>query len=253
MGDDKVMFKMIVDQKYWNNSYEKYKLQRLPRSDPTLKLIKKYIPTVKNDAQAFEIGCYPGRFLVEIGQKGYTLNGCDLAPQISTRLSKWLLNNNCKVNKLYNKSYIHFVGEKYDLVASFGFIEHFENYEEVFLQQCGMVRNGGILLIQFPNFRGLIQWVLHRCFDKDNLFNHVIQAMDLKRYKKILPSTFKLIYCSYYGNFDFWIDDYMQRNGKIKKRLIKLFQKTSKLWKILPDSSLYSPYGMLIARKKKKW
>lgn len=246
------MSNMIVNQEYWNSSYETYKFQRLPKSDPTLRLIEKYIPDVNNNEQAFELGCFPGRFLVEIGQKGYVLNGCDLAPQISTTLENWCLKNNCKVKHLYKASYLDFINRKYDLVASFGFIEHFDNYEEVFLQQCNMVNDHGILLVQFPNFRGLIQNYLHKLFDRDNLNNHVLPSMNLKRYRELLPSDFEIIYCAYYGNFDFWIDDYMKKNGRIKTKLLNLFRKTSRCWEIAPNSPFYSPYAALIAQKKIK-
>ena len=243
---------MIVNQEYWNSSYETHKFQRLPKSDPTLKLIEKFIPEANNNEQAFELGCFPGRFLVEIGQKGYILNGCDLAPQILSTLENWCLKNNCQVNHFCNAPYLDFVNNKYDLVASFGFIEHFDNYEEVFLQQCNMVKDEGILLVQFPNFRGFVQKFLHKWFDRDNLNNHVIFSMNLKRYRDILPPDFEIIYCAYYGNFDFWIDDYRQKNGRFKTKLLSLFRKTSRFWKFAPNSSSYSPYAALIAKKKTK-
>ncbi|RRS32179.1 MAG: hypothetical protein P794_02035 [Epsilonproteobacteria bacterium (ex Lamellibrachia satsuma)] len=243
---------MIVEQEYWNNSYEIYKFARLSDIDPTKQLIERYIPFTKNNEQAFELGCFPGRFLVEIGQKGYILNGCDLAPQIRKELKGWCLKNNCRVNQFYNEPYLKFKNEQYDLVASFGFIEHFKNYEEVFIQQCGMIKENGILLVQFPNFRGAIQHRLHKIFDAYNLSNHVIGSMNLEQYRKLLPNNFEILFCSYYGNFDFWIDDFKKRNGKVKKKLLKLLFKTSKFWEYTPNSSIYSPYAALIAGKKSK-
>ncbi len=241
---------MIVEQDYWNNSYSSYKFNRLSKDDPTRQLIEQWVPIAQETQEVFELGCFPGRFLIELGQKGYILNGCDLAPQIIPNLEKWSLKNNCVVNEFYNTTYLDFIENKYDLVASFGFIEHFNNYEEVFLQQCEMVKEGGVLLVQFPNFRGFVQLFLHSFFDKDNLNNHVIESMDLSKYKKILPDNFEIVYYGYYGNFDFWIDDYNKRNGKIKNKLLSLLMKTSGVWKMLPDVSLYSPYGAIIAQKK---
>jgi len=244
------MNQMVVEQKYWNNSYSTYKFARLPANDPTRRLIEDYLPKANKDNVAFELGCFPGRFLIEVGQKGYILNGCDLAPQINISLKDWCVQNGCKVGEFYNDSYTKFLDKQYDLVASFGFIEHFENYEEVFLQQERMVKEGGILLVQFPNFRGKIQLWLHRFFDIDNLNNHVIPSMNLKRYKELLPGNYEILYCSYYGNFDFWIDDYQKRNGTLKRKLLSLFYKTFRFWKIFPNSSMYSPYAAIIARKR---
>jgi SAM-dependent methyltransferase len=151
---------MIVRQSYWDNSYLTYRFQRLQPNDPTRMLIEKYIPYSQKNEEAFEIGCFPGRFLIEIGQKGYTINGCDITPRIEKDLPDWCIRNSCKVGKFENKNYLAFIDKKYDLVASFGFIEHFKNYEEIFLQHCNMVKSRGILIVQYPNFRGLIQKIL---------------------------------------------------------------------------------------------
>ena len=52
--------------------------------------------------------------------------------------------------------------EKYDLVSSFGFIEHFDNTEEVFAKHCDLVNDNGYLVIGLPNLRGI---------------NHIIQLL----------------------------------------------------------------------------
>lgn len=241
---------MIVDQEYWNKSYENYVFQRLPIDDPTKIIIERYIPTISEEKNAFELGCFPGRYLVEIGQKGYTLNGCDQTNRVKTDLPIWLQKNQCKVGVFEKSDYKEFYAMQYDLVASFGFIEHFNDYENVFNQQCHMVKSGGILIIQYPNFRGLVQRILHGIFDIDNLNNHVVISMDLNFYSKHLSQDFKIIYCSYYGNFDFWIDDFKNKNGLIKRKFLKYFHKTKRIWSQFPDSRHWSPYAIIIAEKK---
>lgn len=242
--------RMIVDQSYWDNSYAKLKFFRLAKGDPTSELIRQYIPRAKDGAQAFEIGCFPGRFIAEIGELGYTLNGCDLTPRVSSDLEPWLREQGFKVGEISQASYESFADRKYDLVASFGFIEHFENHEEIFRLHCNMVADGGFLIVQFPNFRGSVQEKLHSFFDRDNLGNHVLSAMDVVKYEKVLPREFEVLYCGYYGNFDFWIDDFKKRNGMVKRRILKTIFKTRKLWNKLPNDERWSPHGMIIARRK---
>jgi len=38
---------MIVNQDYWDDGYSKYQYRRLPKNDPTRKIIEKYTPIAK--------------------------------------------------------------------------------------------------------------------------------------------------------------------------------------------------------------
>ncbi|MBN7805992.1 methyltransferase domain-containing protein [Agrobacterium rosae] len=241
---------MIVDQSYWDKSYSKLKFFRLQQGDQTTALLNKYLPRAKADKSAFEIGCFPGRFIAEIGELGYVLHGCDTTPRVATDLGPWLESQGYAVGEIIQAPYQDFIDNRYDLVASFGFIEHFDDYENVFLEHCKMVNAGGYLVVQFPNFRGLVQHKLHQYFDLDNLNNHVIAAMELEFYRKILPADFDTLYCRYYGGFDFWTDDFKKRNSYLKRKFLKLFMKTKSLWKLLGDDPRWSPHGMIIAKRK---
>ncbi len=95
-------------------------------------------------------------------------------------------------------------GKKYDLVCSFGFIEHFENYTDIFAKQLQLVKDNGLALIQFPNFYGIVQRFLHYHLDRNNFYNHITQAMNINNYLKIISPDFTIIFTGYYGNFEFW-------------------------------------------------
>lgn len=243
---------MIVDQTYWDNSYKSYSFKPLPQGDPTRSLIDKYIPHADHFQNAFEPGCYPGRFLLEIGRKGFILNGCDVTPRVELDLRDWLVKvGNCKVEKIVQENFDNLNDNKqYDLVCSFGFVEHFENYENIFIKQINMAKNGGIVLIQFPNFYGLVQRLLHYCLDRDNLSNHIISAMNIENYKHIIPEDFEIVFWGYYGNFEFWNDDFNHANNRIQKYILNLIYKTKRWWSIIPNRKLWSPYGAIILKKK---
>lgn len=143
---------MIVNQRYWDKSYDGHVFQRLPATDPTVKLIKEKIPFALKNANAFEPGCFPGRFLVEVGELGYILNGCDLTPRVEKDLPMWLKKQNCKVGAFKQISYDEvYFADRYDLICSFGFIEHFQDYKNIFLWHCNLVSNEGMVFIEFPN------------------------------------------------------------------------------------------------------
>lgn len=241
--------RMIVEQSYWDESYKKLRFFRLPPKDATVELMQKFIPKAGAGGTAFEIGCFPGRFLAELGDLGYILNGCDITPRVITDLSPWLITEGYRVGEFFGSSYENHTNKKFDLVASFGFIEHFQNYGDVFLDHCKMVKEDGYLVVQFPNFRGSIQHKLHSRFDRDNLANHVVEAMDIEYYAKIIPPDFEILFKGYYGAFDFWFDDFRKKHNKVTKRILKLFMKTKPLWRFAKDDERWSPNGAIIARR----
>lgn len=240
--------KMVVDQSYWDSSYKKLTFFRLPPHDPTAELLKRHIPAANADKSAFEIGGFPGRFLAELGELGYILNGCDLTPRTAD-MGPWLAGLGFSVGEFNQAPYQEFLDRQYDVVASFGFIEHFEDFQKLFLQHCDMVAPGGYVVVQFPNFLGNVQHRLHKFFDRDNLSNHVVSAMNVSAYTDILPKGFDLLYAGYYGAFDFWTDDFRKRNGPLRRRLLKTFMKTKSLWARAPNDFRWSPHGMVIARR----
>lgn len=250
MSEPQPSSNMIVDQSYWDTSYDKYKFSRMPSDDPTCALLRQHIPTTTNDKQAFELGCFPGRLLCEIGNLGYTVNGCDLTPRVETDMRQYLVDEGCAVGELKKASYRDYIENQYDLVASFGFIEHFNDYDNIFNAQCRMVKKGGFLVLQYPNFRGFVQHKLHKFFDMDNLNNHVVDSMKLSNYTANIPPDFQILYAGYYGNFDFWIHDFNKKNPRWKRRMLKLLTKTTKsTWKSIPSSPIWSPYVAIIAKR----
>lgn len=242
--------RMIVEQSYWDQGYEKRRFFRLPDNDATAVLLKEYIPKASAGDMAFEIGCFPGRFLAELGDLGYILSGCDLTPRVAEDLSPWLSKQGYRVGDFFHDPYEKHIDKQFDLVASFGFIEHFENFDEVFQDHCKMVKNGGYLIVQFPNFRGSVQNKLHSLFDNDNLANHVVDAMNTDYYASILPDDFEILFNGYYGAFDFWYDDFKKRHSPATKLVLKSFLKTKPLWKLARNDARWSPNGAIIARRK---
>jgi SAM-dependent methyltransferase len=69
----------------------------------------------------------------------------------------------------------------YDLVVSFGFIEHFDDLESVFARHLDFVGPGGRLVVGVPNFAGLNR-MLQRWADPAYLELHNLRAMDPELY-----------------------------------------------------------------------
>lgn len=248
------MMTSIVSQKYWDNSYEKLNLVYDQDNILFKDLFCRYLHP---HGSCFEVGCYPGNYLIYLcKQFNYIAYGIDNTPFIVSHLPSYLKWHNIEVGNLYHEDFQNFESnEKYDVVCSFGFIEHFNNYQEIIEKHVKLVKPGGILIITCPNFRK-IQYLYHRFLDFSNLQRHVLDAMDLNIWKEILNNNdMKILHIGYYKSIDFWADSQENcNNNMIKKGIIKLTQSISKcVDKYLNyPNSWTSPYMVCISQKNDK-
>ena len=239
---------MIVEQAYWDSSYKRYAFSRVPETDATRQIIRKLVPPAAHGQSAFEIGCFPGRYLVELGALGYIVSGCDRTERVEIDLKQWLESQACTVGSLSRGDFRSVATGKFDVVGSFGFVEHFEEFRSVVEFQMNLVKPGGLAIVQFPNFHGLVQRTLRALLDRDNLANHVITAMDLNNYLPWIGDFGEIVYAGHYGRFDFWTDDYRGRNGRVRRKLIAMLDQSRPLWSHVPDSRHWSPFAAIAVR-----
>ncbi len=243
--------KNLANQNHWDTTYEKLVFFKPSNFDPIHTLIRKYIKKITEEKTAFEVGCFPGRYLSVFGDLGYSLNGIDLTPRVKIDMPKWLAENKYKIGEFYQENFLTYaMHHTYDVVCSFGFIEHFTNYEEVIARHISLVKKNGYLMITTPNFRGYIQKMLHSIFDKENLKRHYLPSMDPFIWKEIVEKEgFDVIYWGWFGGFDFWAED--AGNNYWGKLIIKLLNGSGKLLRFLPfNNSFFSPYAGIIAKRK---
>jgi len=241
----------IVDQAYWDEVAEKIPLVYKPHN---IELQEVFQRCLKPGGSCFEVGCYPGRYLVYLGKKfGYTVNGIDATSYVLTRMPPFLEENGLKAGDIYQGEFMSFKFDKtYDVVLSFGFVEHFVNLEEVIKKHVEIVSPGGILIIACPNFRRL-QYLLHWLLDPETLKRHVLTSMDLSCWKEILTSCgMETLDEGYWRTADFWAD--APRSSALAKWAIRWTERITKgidkrtNW---PNPFL-SPFMYNVSRKSKK-
>lgn len=212
--------------------------------------IRKYIPANANGT-CLEIGSYPGPFLASFGDLGYKLNGIDFHPGNEKALPEWLRSMNYKTGKFESRDFFDFYpSDKFDVVASFGFIEHFGNFSDVISRHAELVNVNGYIIITTPNFRGWIQQVLHRAFDKTNLSYHNLNSMHPERWAARLETLgFEIHFKGYFGDFWFWRSP--EKMGFIRTKLCWLAERLiPRIRKILWfQSPAFSAYCGIVARK----
>ncbi|MCL5959902.1 MAG: class I SAM-dependent methyltransferase [Chloroflexi bacterium] len=90
----------------------------------------------------------------------------------------------------------------FDVVASFGFIEHFDDTELVVRRHLEFLRPGGCIVVSVPNLNGL-NAAIARAFDKELLLIHNRRAMTPAALERVLRmGGVDVTFCKYIGTLD---------------------------------------------------
>lgn len=241
--------------KFWFGNYSEYILWET--------IIKKHLP-VNPELKVIEIGSAPGETLVhlhrtlgyipfgneytasgaEVNRQTFTANGIDAANVIEADF----------FNNDFQKKY----SEKFDIVCSFGFLEHFENPQEVIDLHINLLKPGGYVMVTIPNFTNCNLKIVN-FFDSDVMKIHNLKIMS----SEVLDSFFKnknidRIECRYYGTFNAGL--FVTNIGGLKKILLSALQVMQLFFNITFrlifrrkgfESKNFSPYIIFIGRKQK--
>ncbi|MBL4604831.1 MAG: class I SAM-dependent methyltransferase [Flavobacteriaceae bacterium] len=242
----------LTDSDYWKESYLGTEFFNMSKTSVIYQTIAKNIP--KGDGKtSLEIGIYPSTYSQVLGDLGYEINGIDRIELVKTAMKKWLLSNNYNVGDLIcDDFFTHQFEKQYDVVSSFGFIEHFKNFEEVLQMKLSLVKKGGHIIIETPNFKGKVQRILKKLLDKKNLDIHYIPSMDFDKWRKVLENhNFEIITEEYLGVFS--LQTYDQKRNVIQRVIIKLINNKKyfiRKYLLKGVAKNHSPIMIMIARKK---
>ena len=199
--------------------------------------------------RCIEIGALPGRFLAYLHNTfGYRITGIDFADNDEVFHSTMSANGIAEY-EFAKQNFFEFVAaEPFDVVVSFGFIEHFDDYPDVIRRHCELVATGGYLVMTVPNFRH-VPYVYHRLFDKANLDIHNTATMKPSRVIPIVEAVgFQTVIAEYTGGLEFW------REGERLSGVARILEKASRvaagaIGGLLPESGLTSAYLVMIFRR----
>ena len=194
----------LADQTYWESGYVGMEFSPPAQDDFIRTWINAHVPRGTGDC--LEVGCFPGRYLSVFGDLGYRLNGIDLASRVDTHVPKWLADHGYAVGQFARADFLTFPFEpRFDVVSSFGFIEHFTDWYNVLARHADLVRPGGYLVIEAPNMAGLMQRFLRRLFDSADLSRHYTPSMDPQGWAEVTTRLgFEIVEAGPISNFSFW-------------------------------------------------
>lgn len=178
------------------------------------------------DLCSFEVGCAPGKWMVYLREHfGYFVAGCEYLPAAVGKTKE-----NLSYHGFSEKDFRLISGDffemdedtQYDLVYSFGFIEHFEDPEKVLDAHLRLLKPGGRLIVGLPSFRGVnyrIQKVIDNYIHNPLLPAHNLEAMNPKIYKEYgRLRGLKVLFSGFIGGFEASLFN----TGAIKNRVYKL-------------------------------
>ena len=249
----KIRHKQIKWQDFWSS----YKLKKIKKEYFLFDVFRKYLKFDKNKT-CIEIGCFPGNFLVAFNKNfGYRVFGIDIVDKMS--LIKKNLDMHCiREYGIYKKNLLDFnPKKKFDVVSSFGLIEHFSNPKKYIDKMLKLLKPGGYFIMGLPSIR-YFNYFLHNTFDKPTLRTHYLTMMDLRKIENIFKSRrLKTIHLSYYRFFEYSFTNsnkllkFFNYTFLIIGRIITFITDKLSLNLILSNKYL-SPYIIYIGQSKKK-
>lgn len=202
----------------------------------------------KTSGSCFEVGCFPGSFLAVFGELGYRLSGVDFFPGTQV-LETWLKGRGYTVDRLDQADFLTYTPEQqYDVVSSFGFIEHFEQWPDLIKKQLGLVKRGGVIVVEVPNLTSPLYSWIYRILEPSLLKSHVQEAMNLSAIRSVLEQEgCRIVAAEYIGSYYF---RFVTKKGRMYRWLERCIQAFSPVFRVFPHS-LSARYIGLIAEKGK--
>lgn len=249
----------LTTEEFWENFWGSIKLPVKPDSNfKNDRVISEeliaHVKAKSSDQTSLEIGCAPGKWMVFAAEHlGYKSHGVEYLPRAAEITRKNL--KECSVDgEVITADFFDYKSDKkFDLVMSYGFIEHFENYEDVFIKHLELVKENGFLVLGLPRFRGInyfVQSMIDPYMERPYLGSHVLPLMELKPFVDLAEKyKLKKITIDYIGGFE----PSLFPIGEIKNKFLKLFVRVVvKLSSMLFgrfNSAFSSSYQIIILQK----
>lgn len=187
-----------------------------------------------------------------MGQLGYEVNGVDMSPGVEDKLPEWLCQLGCQTGHFSREDFFTFKADGgFDLVYSVGFLEHFVDWPDVLARHADLVAPDGLLVLTVPNFRGSVQWALHRWLDSENLARHNTKSMCPHQWAKIVSAHgFRIKHVGYTGRFLFWVGP--QTRTHIQSTVLDFiarWQKREGRTLVPTGIAAFAPYCTMVAER----
>lgn len=172
-----------------------------------LNTCKKYIKTEYKNI--FEVWCAPGNYLIKFNKLfNLSINWIEYSKEGINSLGYNFKNNNLENNIIFwdffDNDFLEKNKEKYDIVYSLWFIEHFDNPQEAIDNHFKITKKWWIVIIAIPNFKYFNKHLTEKkILDIHNL--NIMSIWKLREYFK----DYKILELKYnWWLFNIWLFSY---------------------------------------------
>jgi 2-polyprenyl-3-methyl-5-hydroxy-6-metoxy-1,4-benzoquinol methylase len=254
---------------YWDHVLEEAKLPRVNtrrayHHSITMDFIDGSI-RAQEHTTFFEVGCGSSGWLPYFAEKyGWRVSGIDYS-EVGCRLAvenlrilgipygdiicKDIFEENCTG------------GKKYDVVFSYGVIEHFEDPKDIIRIFSSFLNPGGIMITLVPNLNGSMGWLSRHYIPDIYKMHRVISKQELRGYHE--DNGLKNLKTNYAGTFTLAVlplvrsRRWLFREGSLQRKIAifsfatfdKLASGIFRTFKINIPTRRFSPYIISIAEK----
>lgn len=223
---------------------------------------RKYFPA--GALTIMEIGSAPGGELLTVHRKfgyepygvEYTENGVEANRELFREHG--LNPENVIQADFFDSDFQRDWRERFDVVMSHGFIEHFTEMEQVISGHVNLVKPGGLLLITLPNLRWF-NYLVASFFSRPALKTHNLSVMNKNKLRRHFErDDLEILECKYLGTFNFGFI-YGRNKSKPKLLLMDLLMKLQRLLDMslylffrrgFIESPFFSPKLLVMCRKR---
>jgi SAM-dependent methyltransferase len=196
------LWRALGSRSAWFRPYDEFVLWDI--------IYRRYVPDGRGKI-ALEIGSAPGEYLLRLRQKlGYDPFGVEYSPE-GAALNRELFrkagiaSDHVMEADLFDESFQQANRERFDLVVSRGFIEHFADSSEIARLHVNLLKPGGTVLCSVPNLRGLNYRLTH-LINRDILAIHNLTIMDQNALSQAFSQAdVQTAFCGYYGVLNFGV------------------------------------------------
>ena len=227
--------KRLTKKKYWTKNFRGKSAEIISKlTSLTSKSIYFYelnkiiTPYLKPGSKIFEVGCAPGNLLISLAKKNklvpygveYSKDGVNITKKNFEK--NGFTRSNVIHADFFSKKFLKENHEKYDIVYSLGFIEHFEDAANVVKMHTDILRKGGVLIISVPNLpRGNKLFLEKKIIEKHNL-----KIMSPEQLEKLMPKNIQVKEKKYFGGpFNVGMLKYDNKILELTKIAVFVFQR----------------------------
>lgn len=257
--DDEAIENHVVDGRkttrgHWDMAWQEPIRFRLPSklNVDVLNLTRLISNHVHRETRYIEIGCAPGKLLAWVSSAlEADAVGLDYSAP-GAKSSRELFDSLGLSVELYLADFFDHELEpaSFDVVASFGLIEHFDDPRPIVQRHLDLIKPGGVLLITVPNFGG-IYGRLQRWCDIENLKIHNLSIMSPGAMKQLVdPELVEHVRSFAYGGVSLWSVNLEKRFPRFVAKAIWLLANSVGLLQFATISPV-APLLVLEARKRR--